>query len=532
MSVKKSRPAGSVWRITGWTVAWVVITVGALLYGIARWIRNTFGVVTIDQLQMNLPSTLGTEVTAAENSLIRSFMIEAVAIPVGLVLAALGLYLLAQGIVLSVRRRLEKSPNAQLAARWRRLVDAGGGAAAIVMLATGSIAAAQTVSLPQYVDSLTTSVTMADYYVGLDVSGDGASGSGPVHQPVTSDPQMNLITIYLESVDDAFSDAELFEANLLEPVDRVTEGWLEFDELTAYSGGGWTMAGLVGTQCGVPLRGPANAEAGSDHNEIGSDEASFMPGATCLGDVLKAAGYSNVFLGGADTSFASKGRFLEDHGFDLVKGFAEWEAEGVMPEADRGIWGLPDRTLFQQAKQEVTRLHDSGQPFHLSLLTVDFHAPAHLDRFCRADFDEDLSSVLWCSMNQVAGFIEHLEESGYLEDTVVVVMADHPLMLATNGTYWDELGGAELEERPLFHRIWTPDETNIVRDEIDQLSMYATMLELLGFGLDGGQAGLGVSAINESAQGAAVLALTEKQYATLLNSRSSGLYGQLWEQSS
>lgn len=515
----------AVWRFIGWTLAWVVITAGALLYGIARWIRTTFGVISIDQLQMNLPSTLGQGVTAAESSLIRSFILEAVVLPLGAVLAAVGLYVLGIAIVANVRRRRKKPPNPRVAQRWRRIIDAGGGVGAVVMLATGSIAAAQTVSLPRYVDSLTTSMTMADYYVGLDITGDGEYS---VQQPVTQSGHKNLITIYLESVDDAFSDAELMGANLLEPLEAATEGWLEFDELTAYQGGGWTMAGLVGTQCGVPLRGPQMVDAPSDHNAIGADESRFMPGATCLGDVLKAAGYSNVFLGGADTSFASKGRFLEEHGFDLVKGYAEWEAEGIVDEDERGIWGLPDRILMQQAEQEVTRLHESGQPFHLSMLTVDFHAPAHVDERCRADFDEDMSSALWCSVNQVAQFIEHLEDTGVLEDTVVVVMADHPLMLAPNGVYWDELGDTDLHERPLFHRIWSPDDVTVVRGEIDQLSMFATMLELLDFGLVGGQAGLGVSAITESTLEAAVLGLTEKQYATLLNSRSSTLYSQLW----
>lgn len=61
-----------------------------------------------------------------------------------------------------------------------------------------------------------------------------------------------------------------------------------------------------------------------------------------------------------------------------------------------------------------------------------------------------------------------------------------------------------------------------MRGEIDQLGLLATLLELVDFGLVGGQAILEASAANELTLDAAVLRLTEELYTTLLNSRLSG----------
>lgn len=131
-------------------------------------------------------------------------------------------------------------------------------------------------------------------------------------------------------------------------------------------------------------------------------------------------------------------------------------------------------------------------------------------------------------MQQVAGFIDYMEEKGYLDDTVVVVMADHPKMVADGGYYSNELSGVALDERLLFNRIWTPDgESDWARDDIDQLSMYATTLDLLDLGQADGRAGVGLSALTGTIENTA-LNLQTDEYLELLQSRSADLYSWLW----
>lgn len=513
-------------KAIGWGLFWVVLSLGAVLFGVSQWIKTTFGAVTIDQLLLHLPGAGGAEATAVEQGYAQSFFVRAIGVPLAAIGVLAGLWLVARGM-----RMLRNRQTSQTTTRRRaRMVLATVGAVGVAGLGASSLV--NTVNLADYVQSITTHATMSSFYSPPQIDEHNAvtvGAAGSQSELQTATPK-NLITIYLESVDNEFSNADLFGANLLQPLEDATAEWARFDALRTYVGGGWTMAGLVGTQCGVPLRGPGTGENDINSNNIGADFSDYLPGAVCLGDVLSAAGYTNVYLGGANKEFASKDRFLMSHGFDVVKGVQDWEAEGVAVDGERGLWGISDRTLLEEAKLEVTRLYEAGQPFYLSTLTLDFHAPAFLPDHCTADLDEPLSSVLLCSMSEVAEFIEFLEASGYLESTVVVVMADHPLMIPSGGTYYDELGGFGLQERVLFNRIWSPDGVELLRRDVDQLSMFATMLELLDFELEDGVAGVGVSAVSAQAQNAPILNLSEGEYRELLNSRSADLYARLWGQ--
>lgn len=283
------------------------------------------------------------------------------------------------------------------------------------------------------------------------------------------------------------------------------------------------MAGLVGTSCAVPLRGAGVGEGDINSNEIGSRADEFMPGAVCLGDVLKADGYQNVFLGGADAAFASKGKFLSSHGYDEVRDLSTWVAAG---ETELSDWGLSDRRLMDHAKEEVVRLHESGQPFNLTMLTLDSHEPAHLYDYCQQTTNDVLESATRCSMEQVAGFIQFMDEAGYLDDTVVVLTGDHPKMVGETSGSFTTLNQAEA--RPIFNRIWSPEPIGDMRSGADQLSMLATTLDVLGIGREDRRAGVGVSALVTSAPGS-VLDLDGSRYDELIQSASRDLYQELWK---
>lgn len=517
----------SILRMLGWALIALFVATGAVLLGSALWIRRTFGPISIDQMLMSLPGAGGAEVTGAESGYVSDFVWQAIALPL---ICVVVLFMLSW-LVRRVMNRRQQAIASEVSDRGRygrphasrpRFSRWIPGLFAAVTFVSGAAVFAQTIGLAQYVRSATTTLSMMDYYVA-PYANDDTSVVFDISDG-KSEPK-NLVTIYLESADDAFSDADQFEANLLQPLQEATEGWASIPALRVYEGGGWTMAGLVGTQCGIPLRGPGIGENDINSNEIGADAEEYLPGAYCLGDALADVGYTNVYLGGADAGFASKGVFFSNHGFDEVKDLEYWIEQG---ETELSAWGLSDRALMEQAKAEVTRLHEAGEPFNLTMLTLDFHEPAHLFDYCPQTTEADLSSALICSMQQVAGFIDYMEEKGYLDDTVVVVMADHPKMVADGGYYSNELSGVALDERLLFNRIWTPDgESDWARDDIDQLSMYATTLDLLDLGQADGRAGVGLSALTGTIENTA-LNLQTDEYLELLQSRSADLYSWLW----
>jgi hypothetical protein len=109
-------------------------------------------------------------------------------------------------------------------------------------------------------------------------------------------------------------------------------------------------------------------------NTQGEQVARFLPNARCLGDILDAQGYTNVFLNGASLSFAGVGKFFRDHHYDKVIGREEWIGLDEKPETMSG-WGLHDDDLFRRARQELAMLVKVGRPFNLNIHTIDTHHP-------------------------------------------------------------------------------------------------------------------------------------------------------------
>lgn len=489
---------------------------GALLVGSALWIRRTFGTVSVDQMLMNL----GGGGADAPQGYLWSFAWQAVLLPlVALILLRL---LLVWGCR-AVSHRWRQSGRSFVVMRRRKAASGigrwGGPLSGAAVLGLGIAVFGQTVGVGQFVHSFTTPLTMEEYYVAPAASAMVAAAPDPAQER-----PKNLITIYLESGEKSYGDDSLFEFDMNAPLDEVTRGWAEFDSLSMYEGGGWTMAGIVGTECGVPLRGPGVGVNDINSNDIGAESAEYLPNAVCLGDVLSSSGYTSVFMGGADADFASKRSFLTAHGYDRVMDLGTWEEEG---ETEISTWGLSDRRLMERAKQEVSTLHEGAQPFHLSLLTLDTHEPVHVFDYCPVESEEEMTSVIRCSMQQVAGFVGYLEEKGYLDDTVVVIVGDHPKMLGEEASFTSELAG--LEERPLYNRMWLPDHRRIERTSIDQLSLYATMLDAVGAGRPDGRAGIGVSALLPGGSEVGALALSDEDYDTMVRSRSSSMYRALWD---
>ncbi|EYT54074.1 sulfatase [Leucobacter sp. UCD-THU] len=502
---------------------WLLLLIGAVLVGAALWVTGTFGPISVDQLLMNLPGGEG----AGGDGLVTSAIVSILLIPSGAVLV---LALLAE----KSRRDLRRSGVLRGRRGWVLR-----GIAAVLVVAVpvgGAVAFGSTVGLGAYVQSYAREAsgeaTLADYYVvprhGLSASAAGgpgmrADGGG------STDPR-NLIVIYLESVENSMADDETFDKNMLEPVQQAASGWDSIPSLDQYEGGGWTMAGIVSTQCGIPLRSGGALGENVDLNELGSEGnevTSYLPNATCLGDVLAREGYRNVFMGGADADFAGKGAFFRSHGYDEVHDLQEWRAAGETEIRDD--WGLSDRRLFERAREEVTRLHEGNQPFNLTLLTLDTHEGPRVYDYCSWDTEEAMTSITFCSMEQVAGFVDYLDETGVLEDTSVVLMGDHQKLLAPGASFWDAL--KDREDRTIFNRVWSPDGVRFARDQIDQFSMYPTLIELAGIDLDGHRAGIGVSALADAddVPRGSMLDLQASEYSAVVQSRAAGFYRELWD---
>lgn len=309
----------------------------------------------------------------------------------------------------------------------------------------------------------------------------------PVIEEAPSNPP-NLLLLYLESIERTYADRERFgdayaDLDLLGERGHVFEGVRQLDNT------GWTMAGMIASQCGTPLM-----PAGLLHDRQFSPLEKVVPGVDCLGDLLSEQGYRLSYLGGASTGFAGKGLFYEGHGFETVLG-REQLAERLENPEYLNNWGLYDDSLYDFTIEEIQRLdaeHDG--PWGVVNLTIAGHAPngypaqACIDR--QGEFDGvDILYSVECSAWLARDLVERLEAEGLLENTLVVVASDH---LTMRVSVWDQLIAGERDNTFMLlgHGIGAGARTY---REASMVDLFPTILEAMGFGIDGHRAGLGVS---------------------------------------
>ena len=473
-------------------IRWSLLGLALVLLAAASWIHFRFGKVVFEQVVLHLP-VAGAQ--GGDSSLVTEAALVCLALPALLLLLVAGW----------LRLRRSRRPDAAGRPRRRPVVMP-----AIAFAGSLSVLLSM-IGFPQFAAAVLADRSLAPYYVSPTIGG-------------TVSAPKNLVTIYLESGENTYADEDLFGRNLLADLDDATRTWASFDGLQQYPGGGWTMAGLVGTQCGIPLKSRLLL-AGINPNDFGEQLDSYLPGATCLGDVLAGEGYTNVFLGGAHTRFAGKDTFLADHGYQHEYGLSDWEAAGE-DRSDISEWGLSDRRLFRHAEEVIDDLRAEGDPFNLTILTLDTHEPAGVFAGCDTADAVRMATAVTCSMRAVAGFVDHLGDEGYLEDTVVVVMGDHLKVTSDGGDFKSELD--RTADRTIIFRVWSPEPVVFNRDRADQFSVLPTTLELLGFDIGDGRAGLGVSLIGDHDPTDTALELAADEYRAIVEAPSTALYREFW----
>lgn len=451
--------------------------------GLAGWIGRSFGETSLEQILWHLQYSEGAAVRMGSLFLLE-FVVEVLLFPAAFALMAAILHSVFAPRLHDWRRvALRAAPPTAL------------GVAAAMLLAQFSVFSYAAAQLGP------------DRFAQAFVDPQGVSlRMGERHR--------NLVLIYAESLEATYGDPELFGGDLLAAT--RTLGGRSYARYLPMPGATWTMAAMVATQCGVPLKVYSEADVRQRPGH-----KSFLPGATCLGDLLQAHGWRNVFLGGAPLSFAGKGAFLRDHGYPETWGRDEWERAGLRAD-ELNEWGLHDSALYERALARLGQLHASGQPFNLTLLTMDTHNPhGFMSPACRKRGARDFTGIVRCAGEQVAEFVESARRKGYLDNTVVVVIGDH---LAMPNPAWDRLVQAG-SRRAMFNLFLGEGLPAANTDELLPFDLFPTLLELVGIDVGGDRLGLGYSAVGP----AAVTRPEDRvQRWSLTALRGSALYDRLW----
>lgn len=282
----------------------------------------------------------------------------------------------------------------------------------------------------------------------------------------------NIVYIYLEGLERTFLDEEAFPG-LMPNLKRLESRAISFTDVRAVHGTGFTIAGIVGSQCGTPLYTSPSAS-----NTMNSYD-DFLPNAHCLGDILKDNGYALEFLGGADLRFGGKGKFLRGHGFDRIIG-KEFFKENLPPDTPFSPWGLYDDILYEESFKRFEALSAGNEPFGLFLLNLDTHPPrGFLSKECAdteyGDGSSQLLNIIHCTDKLTNAFIQRLQGTPQAKDTIFVVASDH---IGLRSTLTPAL--RNLRRRNLLFIIDPDQSPRLIERPSSVLDIAPTLLTLLG----------------------------------------------------
>ena len=286
--------------------------------------------------------------------------------------------------------------------------------------------------------------------------------------------QKNLIVIYAESLERTYFDESTFPG-LIKELRKLESKSTYFTNIVEIECTGWTIAGIVASQCGIPLITPlyrGNSMSGMD---------SYLPSAVGLSDLLQNEGYKFIYYGGANLDFAGKRKFFSTHHYDEV--FGKKELSGLLTDKSyMTSWGLFDDTLLDIVFDKFIKLSERDEKFCLFLLTLDTHNPkGDPSKKCRdIIYGDGLNPIL----NAVAGsdylisdFINKILLSSFAQKTIIVVLSDH---LTMNNTAYHLL---KPKKRTNMFMIIDPE--NLSSRKIQQLGstldIGATILPFIGY---------------------------------------------------
>lgn len=308
------------------------------------------------------------------------------------------------------------------------------------------------------------------------------------HEPrpsLTSDKKYNLVWIYAEAFERIYLNEQIFP-KLTPHLSALERESLSFSNVHQIWGTGWTIAGIVSSQCGVPLYA-----VGRQNNDL-DKLPTFLPKVKGIGNILREDGYENIFIQGSPKAFAGNDKFLESHGFTMYS-LENIDKKYKSPK-DISRWGVNDDRLLEFAKEQFITLQKSQKPFSLMLSTINTHSPRG---FIPPDYrhkkyqkgDNITLNAFHISDELIGKFIQEIRALDKDKKTIIVVSSDHLTMR--------NMASHILEKHPEHRRnlfmvnFPNAEHKGIVSREASALDEGVTVLDLMGYDVE--KLGFGIS---------------------------------------
>ncbi|WP_270600698.1 LTA synthase family protein [Clostridium baratii] len=307
----------------------------------------------------------------------------------------------------------------------------------------------------------------------------------------------NLIHIYLESVENSYLSKDLggyMKENLMPELTELSKEGIHFSESNKFGGpyqtygSSWSVASMVNMSTGLPLKIPMG---GNSYGKSGS----FLPGAVSIGDILKAQGYEQTIMFGADADFGGLTTFFGTHGDFNIFDYKAAKEKKLIPQDYNVWWGFEDDKLYKYAKDEITRLSKTGKPFNFTMETADTHFPdGYLSKHATKKHASQYANVISYSTKEAVNFIKWIQKQQFYKDTTIVVTGDH---LSMDKKFFKDFDKSY--HRTVFNLILNPatTTTRVNNRKFSPVDMYPTILASMGVQIEGDKLGLGTNLFSD-----------------------------------
>lgn len=320
----------------------------------------------------------------------------------------------------------------------------------------------------------------------------------------------NLIYIYLESMEVTYTDTAsggAFTYNNIPELTQLSALGEDFSGDAGMLNGGrvlpgttFTMGGIFAQTAALPLKvdiGEEFTDQRGSFNKMNTQDA-FFKKVTNLGDILEENGYRNVFMLGSNATFGGRRLYFGTHGDYEIDDYVWAMEQGIIPKDYYVFWGMEDEKLFAAARDRLTDLAASDEPFNFSLLTVDTHfEDGYICSLCDEEQypGNDYANAIACSSRQVSAFVRWIMEQDFYRDTTIVLCGDHTTMDSDfcrnvpdtydRKVYTTFINAAAEPSDPGRTRAYTT------------MDQFPTTLAALGCSIDGDRMGLGTNLFSE-----------------------------------
>ncbi|MBQ9228554.1 MAG: LTA synthase family protein [Eubacterium sp.] len=466
-------------------LAILLFAIGAIAKYGSIWAREAFGSVTADQLIINMTSgTEGTELSVyIEGFEGPFFQILAVTVLFGVVLFS------RFDILFKWGKRKPIKTFCDLPKRILCLVFAA------VFFYSGMSIADQKLDLYMVINSyFINSSFIEDNYADPETT--------PIEFPAQ---KRNLIHIYLESWENSYLKPELggFEGlgtdDLMPNLTELSYEGIIFSDTDNYFGGPhygtgtqWSIASMVNQTTGLPMKAPGYK------NTYGSD-GNFLPGAFTLGQILEREGYEQTMMIGASAGFGALDQYYLTHGNWNIFDYNYAKENGYIPSDYKVFWGYEDDKLYEYAKEEITRLYETGKPFNFTMETADTHRPnGYVTPGKETPFESPYANAIWNSDQDVVAFVNWIKQQPFYENTTIVLIGDHCSM---ETKFFEDYGFTDDYLRTQYNCILNADPTmlatfdaaNTKNRKWANWDYFPTIIASIGGKIEGERLGIGTN---------------------------------------